>query len=369
MTVLGPILPVLSARWGLNDMQSGYLFLVQFASSCVGMLLSAVMVQKLGSRRTLILGLITMAVGVTLLSRSDWGFGLAAVCIYGVAFGTNTPAVNLFVARAASPRSAAALNLVNSSWGIGAMGCPVLVAMAQRQHRVPVFLYALAGALVLLALTLTQVRFRADEEVLGAKQVSSSAAHPWRHRMLPVVAVLFFVYVGSENCVGGWIASYARRIGPASSTFWAITPSFFWGGLLVGRALASVTLRILHETRLAVTGLAIAATGIALLISARGMTPVVAGAVLAGLGFAAIFPISFSLLPHWLGDAVSSLSGAILAIGNLGGAVLPWVVGAVSTQFSSLRVGLGVPLVGALGMLVFYSFQQSNQSALQAGSI
>jgi fucose permease len=360
MTVLGPVLPVLAGRWRLNDMQSGYLFLAQFASSCLGMLLSGLMVQRWGSRRTLIAGQVMMAFGLALLSRTEWTVGLAAVCIYGLAFGTNTPTVNLFVARAAAPRSASALNLVNSSWGVGAMACPMLVAVAQRQDRVPLFLYSLAATLVILAIALTQVRFRSDEEASTAKPPSHAAANPWLHPMLPLVALLLFTYVGSENCVGGWVASFARRIGSESSTFWAITPSFFWGGLLVGRALAPALLRTLHEVRVAIGGLATAVAGVALLISAHTMTPVVAGAILAGLGFASIFPISLALFPHWLGDAASEVSGAVFAMGNLGGAVLPWVVGAVSTQFSSLRVGLAVPLVGALGMLGFYLTSGNN---------
>jgi FHS family glucose/mannose:H+ symporter-like MFS transporter len=354
MTVLGPVLPVLSTRWGLNDMQAGYLFLAQFASSCVGMLFSGVMVRRWGYRLTLIFGLVLMAAGVALLGRADWGFGLAAVCIFGAAFGTNTPAANLFIARASGSKSAAALSLLNSSWGIGAMGCPLIVAFAQRRHHVPIFLYGLAAALVAFAFSLGLFRFRADEKRAVLDQPLLSSANPWKHRLLPIITLLFFVYVGSENSVGGWVASYARRISPGSSMFWAITPSFFWGALLIGRALAPLALRRTPEIRLAMGGVALGALGITLLLMAKTMTPVVIGASMTGLGFSSVFPINISLLPHWFGETTTRISGVIFATGNLGGAVLPWVVGALSTQFHSLRVGLGVPLVGAVGMLLFY---------------
>jgi len=177
-----------------------------------------------------------------------------------------------------------------------------------------------------------------------------------------VVAVLFFVYVGSENSVGGWVASYARRISTDSSTFWTITPSFFWGALLLGRALAPLTLQKIHETKLAGVGVALAAIGVGVLLSAKTMTPVVVGASLAGLGFSSVYPINISLLSHWFGDTTTRVSGAIFAIGNLGGAVLPWVVGAVSTKTGSLRAGLTVPLCGALGMLLFYLIHKTKPS-------
>jgi FHS family glucose/mannose:H+ symporter-like MFS transporter len=363
MTLLGPILPVLSTRWALNDMQAGYLFFAQFASSCAGMLLSGMMVRRYGYRLTLMFGLATSGIGVALLARADWTFGLLAVCIFGVAFGTNTPATNLFVARTYAPKSASALNLLNSSWGVGAMACPLLMAVAQRTDRVPLFLYGLSGGLIVLVVAMSLVAFRVDVEKTPITQISPNAGSPWQHRLLPIIMVLFFVYVGSENSVGGWVASYARRIGTSSSsTFWTITPSFFWGALLLGRALAPLALRKAHETMVAGCGVALASIGIAILLMAKTMTPVVVGASLAGLGFSSVYPINVSLLSRWFGEATTRLSGIIFAIGNLGAAVMPLVVGAVSKK-ASLRAGLTVPLCGALGMLVFYLAHRNAHSS------
>jgi FHS family glucose/mannose:H+ symporter-like MFS transporter len=362
MTLLGPILPLLSTRWGLNDMQAGYLFFAQFASSCLGMLMSGTLVRRYGYRLTLMFGLVLSALGIALLARADWGFGLAAVCVSGIAFGTNTPATNLFVANTYAPRSAPALNLLNSSWGIGAMACPLVIALAQRQHHVPIFLYALSAALIVLAISMSAVSFRVDTERPPSLEVSAQTANPWKHQLLVVIAVLFFVYVGSENSVGGWVASYARRISTDSSTFWTITPAFFWGALLLGRALAPLVLQKVNETRLAGTGVALAGLGIGVLLAAKTMTPVVVGASLAGLGFSSVYPINVSLLSHWFGENTTRVSGAIFAIGNLGGAVLPWVVGAISTKMGSLRLGLSVPLCGALAMLIFYLVHKAKSS-------
>jgi fucose permease len=354
MTVLGPILPVLSMRWELNDMQAGYLFFAQFASSCVGMLLSGVLVQRYGYRKTMMAGLLLMAVGIGLLARANWMFGLIAVCIYGVAFGTNTPATNLFVAEANPNKSASALNLLNSSWGIGAMSCPLIVALAQRTHHVPVFMYGLAIGLIALIVCFSQFRFSTDAPHVSVQESSSEVPNAWGHRMLPMILPLFFVYVGTETAVGGWVASYARRVDSSSPTFWAITPAFFWGALLVGRATAPLVLRRLQETKVATLGVGLALAGVGTLLLAKTMTLVVIGASLAGLGLASVYPIQVSLLSRWFGEAVKKLSGVIFATGNLGGAILPWLVGAVSMRFSSLRVGLMVPLAGAVAMLLFY---------------
>jgi len=190
-------------------------------------------------------------------------------------------------------------------------------------------------------------------------QTSGNVSSAWKHRLLPIIMVVFFVYVGSENSVGGWVASYAQRISTSSSTFWTITPSFFWGALLAGRALAPLALRKFHETKVAGGGVALASLGVAILLMAKTMTPVVIGASLAGLGFSSVYPINVSLLSDWFGEATTRLSGLIFAIGNLGAAVMPLVVGAVSKR-ASLRAGLAVPLCGALSMLLFYLLHQSS---------
>ena len=73
MTFIGPMLPILAARWSLTDAQSGSLIFVQFFSSMFGMLVSGLSVQRLGYRTTLIIGSLLMASGMALLA-SGLGF-------------------------------------------------------------------------------------------------------------------------------------------------------------------------------------------------------------------------------------------------------------------------------------------------------
>lgn len=65
-----------------------------------------------------------------------------------------------------------------------------------------------------------------------------------------------------------------------------------------------------------------------------------------------VFPSLVILLTSLLGNRVSRNGGPIFAIGGLGGAALPLLVGVVSTQFGALHFGLWVPLL-ALGILFF----------------
>jgi FHS family glucose/mannose:H+ symporter-like MFS transporter len=356
MTMLGPLLPILSARWSLNDTQAGNLFLAQYVSSTGGMLSSGLMVRRYGYRITLILGALLMTIGVALLGGGGRLIGFAGICVIGLGFGMTTPACNLFMSDAMPERRASALNLLNSSWGVGAMASPIIIGAVQRVHHTTAFFYALASTLALLALTLASVRFIADENrhspLANPKPLSA-----WNAKFFVLVGAMFFIYVGSETAVGGWIASYAQRILPGAPTMWAMMPSFFYGTMLIGRALAPVALRSLSEVRVAAIGMALAVIGVLILVTGTSTASVIAGSSIAGLGFSSVFPIQISLLPRWFGDRVDSVSGFLFAIGNFGGGTLPWLVGALSTHFSSLRVGFAVPMLGAATLMAFYGAQ------------
>jgi MFS transporter, FHS family, glucose/mannose:H+ symporter len=352
MTFIGPMLPILAARWSLTDAQSGSLIFVQFFSSMFGMLVSGVSVQRQGYRFTLIIGAMLMASGMALLASGSWGMGILAVSILGIGYGLTTPAGNLRTAEINPENSASALNVVNAVWGIGAMGSPFLVALAQREHRPAYFLYGTAGALLVLLLALLLTRFVPDSHA----HIESSPRDKsfWSESALPLICALFFVYVGTETSFGAWSATYARRVDSRAHVLATVTPSFYWGALLLGRALAPIFLRFRSAVTVARSGLAIALLGGLALVAAHEMKLVVVGALLAGLGLASIFPISVSLLPGWFGPSARRASGAVFASGNIGGAVVPWFVGEISSHTAGLRVAFLIPLLGVSAMLVFY---------------
>src|SRR5436190_7482942 len=162
MTFLGPLLPILAARWGLSDAVAGRLFLTQFISSMVGMFLSAQLVQRRGYRRTFIIGLVLMTVGTALLASGPFLVGVAAVAILGMGHGITTPAGNLRTAEINPQRSASALNVINAVWGVGALSPSFLLSIARRLQHPEWFLYGTAVLLVSLLAALAVSRFEPD---------------------------------------------------------------------------------------------------------------------------------------------------------------------------------------------------------------
>jgi len=361
--LLGPLLPQLSARWSLNYVQAGSLFTAQYLGAMLGVVASGLMVSRWGFRFAINAGLFAMAVGVGALPFSSRVAGLICIFCYGFGLGLAIPAINLFVAAVNPERRSAALSLLNFSWSVGAVACPFLVAAATKAGQTQLFLIILAGFLLLLLLGFVVIPSsfiepaRVENKVenrVGNNEEQNASPSRWNRRALFVLSALFFLYVGTENAFGGWIASYAKSLGTQSLTLPVMTPSFFYAALMLGRWIAPFVLRTVDEIRAARAGLFIACVGMAGLLLSRAMPLVVISASIAGLGLAAVYPITISRLSEEFGPAAARAGSITFALSNLGGAFLPWLVGYSADRFKDLRAGLAVPLAGALLMYALY---------------
>ena len=344
-TILGPLLPLLAAEWSLTDAQAGYLFTSLFVGSIAGVVVSSWMVPRVGSRLPLMLGLGMMAVGVGTLGSGTSIFGLVSALLMGIGLGLTVPTTNLLVSELNPQKRAAALNLVNLSWGVGAVASPSLVALAQQMNRTAPLQYGISAVLIVLAGSLRFFAFPPPARAADRNRASGDDG-VWSSRFVPILGALFFLYVGSETSVGGWIAAYAHRVMTGPGTTWAMMPSFFWAALLAGRAVAPAVLRHISEEKVARGGLTLAALGISLLLLSRNGREVAASVAIAGLGFSSVYPIVIASLSHKFGAMASRVGGLTFTLAGLGGASLPLLVGHLSTRYTSLRAGLVIQLLG-----------------------
>ena len=353
--LLGPMLPTLSARWSLNYSQAGALFTVQYVASTLAVALSGVMVSRWGFRFAMKAGLLLMSAGVALLLAGPKILGILCIAASGGGMGLAVPAANLLVAEVNPVRRSARLNLLNFCWSTGSVACPFLVAAAAKHHKLPVFLAAVAGFSLLVAFGIAAMPSHIVEPYAAkdAGQSKAPAIH-WKNGALLILAALFFLYVGVENGFGGWIASYAKSLGSVTPALSVMTPSFFYTALMLGRWLAPLLLRMTDEIRLVQVGLLAACAGMAGLILSHGLRGVVVSASLAGLGLSYVYPITISVLSREFGSASSRVGSLMFTMSNLGGGLMPWLVGVTSTHFGTLKAGLAVPLIGCAAMYGLY---------------
>jgi fucose permease len=350
-TILGPSLPTFIARWALDDTQAGLFFTTQFTGSLLGVLLSSAILSTRGYRDALVLGFFLMAAGVTGLNSASQYIALLATALYGFGFGIAIPATNLCIAEISGARRAAALNLVNMAWGIGAIACPLLLLAGLRADRYTAVLLSIAVCALLLSIFFGSIKFEGLSSKSPRTATAKQKINPQHPVHVPVVlALLFYLYIGTENAISGWAAEQAHRVGTGDAS--AVMPMFFWAGLLSGRGISALILTKVKESLLVITGLVISAVGTASLLLAATRSQVILAVVPAGFGLASVYPIFISWLSKWYGERARRLGGVMFSMAAVGGATMPWLVGFISQHANSLRVGLLVPLCGCAAMIV-----------------
>jgi fucose permease len=360
VTVLpGPLLPVMAARWGLRDVQSGGFFAAEFAASTVGAIFSP---HRL--RRNLPTGYALMTTGVLLLTVASQtaqptlghSLALTAFALIGLGIGLSVTATNLYVGRAAEERRrgdrARGLSIVNLWWGIGAVACPWLIAATEDGGWLRAFLVlvALSAALMFFGLA-PQLRFAETPSLIPARTSLRQDAG-----LLAFFAAFLFLYVGVENTVSGWITTYAHRFSGLTVEDAGLLVSLFWVALLTGRALGSALLRRLPERAVLLPSLVLALAAVAALLEPHRTGVVLMAVALAGAGFGPVFPLGVARLLARVSDHRNT--GWVFAMCASGGAVLPWLTGLVSTRTGSLRLGFAVA-VGAMAAILILALLET----------
>jgi FHS family glucose/mannose:H+ symporter-like MFS transporter len=367
--LLGPMLPILSARWSLNYAQAGALFTAQYIVATCAVALSGMVVSLRGYRFAINTGLLLIAAGLACLLSGGRVLGIICIGAYGAGLGFAVPAANLLVAEVNPKRRSASLNSLNFFWSAGAVSCPFLVAAAVKFQRISIFLWAAAAFCVLLIFAIAMV----PENVANAagKKHHEPGSNGWRSQWVSFVLLgaLFCIYVGTENCFGGWVASYAKSFGSFTPWLALITPSFFYAALMLGRLLAPLILRAADELTVARGGLLLSCVGAAGLLISKTLTAVILSACAAGLGLSSIYPITIALLSYEFGSSSSKAGSVMFTLSNIGGGLLPWAVGLFSSKFGTIKVGLVIPMVGCAVMLALYLRTWGKQSDEQGSAL
>jgi MFS transporter, FHS family, glucose/mannose:H+ symporter len=350
--LLGPMLPTLSARWSLDYAQAGALFTAQYIASTCAVALSGVLASRWGFRFAITTGLVLMSAGLSLLLAGSRLLGILCIAASGAGMGLAIPPANLLVAGANPGRRSATLNLLNFFWSAGAVSCPFLVAAAARSNRIPLFLALVSAFSVGVAIWIAMMPARVGgpttrEEEPAIRPLIQGRLHPFL-----ILAALFLLYVGTENAFGGWIASYSKSLGTLTPAIAVMTPSFFYAAMMLGRWLAPLLLRNAGEVVLVQAGLLLSCIGMGGLVFSHGLRGVLASACTAGLGLSYVYPITISLLSREFGSP--RIASFMFVLSNIGGGLLPWIVGIASTRFATLKVGLLVPLLGCAAMFALY---------------
>jgi fucose permease len=155
-----------------------------------------------------------------------------------------------------------------------------------------------------------------------------------------------FLYVGAEVCVSSGIPLFLKeQYGIDVNKVGLLGTGLFFAALTVGRLCGGVALNWMKPRKFFVVTCGASVLGLLGLL-VPDATVAAASFVLAGLGFANIFPMVFSLAVEHMPSRANELSG-LMVTAIVGGALLPPLMGFVA-DFATVQVSFIVPMAAIL---------------------
>lgn len=364
ITCLNDILiPHLKAVMDLNYTQ---VMLVQFAfftAYAVISLPSGMLVEKIGYKNGIVIGLSTTGIGSLLFypAAGYQSFPMFLFALFVLASGITLlqVAANPYVAILGKPETASSrLNLTQAFNSLGTTIAPLFGSLLilsvavktteelQKMSPSEVTAYKLAEASAVqvpyLGIAATLFVIAAIFAVIKlpkieAADVQSSDSNggnyhdlhksAWGYKHLVLGAVAIFVYVGGEVSIGSFLVNYLGQpfIAGLKEADAGRFVSFYWGGAMVGRFIGSGIQRKIKPNLMLAFNAVVAA--VLVIVSMLTYHEVAMWSILAvGLFNSIMFPTIFTLAIDGLGKHTGQASG-ILCTAIVGGAILPVIQG------------------------------------------
>src|SRR6266567_2772757 len=248
---LGVLIPSMRMHYGVDKATISLLFLFQTVGYLIAAFNSGLLVEKLGNRRFLVLGVASFLLGVGALSLMPQ-FMVILIMMLPLGFGVAIIDAGLNIYIASMPRNAALLNYLHAFYGTGALLGPVIASafLAMRWGWNSVYIVWIGTSVVLLIgfqLVFKDQNISLQENVT-TKPKSNVLVAALSVPIVWVAALFMLIYVGAEVSVGSWSYSFLTEERHASILLAGWMVSGYWIGLTLGRlTLARVALRVGSE--------------------------------------------------------------------------------------------------------------------------
>ena len=392
-TALNDILvPHLKAVFGLNYVQTMLIQFTFFGSYLVLSMPSARVIERLGYKYSMIVGLIAMGLGCLLFVPAagvpSYGLFLSALFVLAAGITLLQVAANPYVATLGSEKSASArLNLIQGFNSLATVVGPLLggililsqtkagtarLATAESLADRMVDAKAVQGpyfwiAVVLLLIALMVWATRLPVDPTASRKVEEVKGTLLQHKNLVMGAIAIFMYVGAEVSIGSFLINYmaSPHVSHMTTAEGARYLMFYWGGAMIGRFLiGAVMLRFMAPSKMLSDNCIIAIFLIALSMLSKGPLAMWA-MLLVGLCNSIMFPTIFTLAIKGLGPLTGRGSG-VLVTAIFGGAVIP-MLQAVVADTAGLTISFVIPVACYLYIWLFAE-RTLNQGVPQSSS-
>ncbi|MBS1789500.1 MAG: MFS transporter [Acidobacteria bacterium] len=356
---VGPTLPALAAQTNVEIKQISNMFVARSAGTLIGSWLIGRMYDRFTGHPLLAISLLISAVAMALLPISGFlWMVLALSLVIGLASASINVGGNAMIVMVHGDKVRPFMSTLHFAFGFGGFIAPMFVAaFADRPNglRWAYWMLALIGVLPGILTTFsTSPRPQTDHH----KEIAASIPAT----LIGLLIFYFFLEVGAEASVMGWIFSYSVSQGISPQVAYKIN-SAFWAAFTLGR-LATIWLSRFAALPQILCFVSLAALfASALLVFPPTSNLVLGCAIGFGISIAPVFPSTFGFAQSRL-HLSGKVTGFFLVGSSAGGMFWPRLIGQFFELHGAQVMAWTVvgTLLGALALILLIA-SRSHQEA------
>lgn len=369
--IIGSVLEPMMIEYQLDYRDGGQLIMNQFLGFLVGVLFAPLIIKALGRRLVLLLALALFAASqLSLFLLLPWNVLLAIIPLGGAGLGlTETVLAGLIIGKL-KEKKASIMVLTEVFFGVGALAVPVLSALLIANGNWNMVFFVVGAAVMLSFCLWLFLRFDDYEPLLTKEAVAGADGdeRPVKARYpktsLPLVlfgSMFFFCYVGVEMTFPNYLPSILAMTSDLSPSVLALSITVFWGAMTIGRMIMVFVVGKINVATLFL----LSVFGQLAMLGLFAISPhyIVSFIVIffAGLLMGGIFSLGLLVVNEGLPGLEDRTTSLLIAMGGLGGALLPRLTGSLLDHYSvqvTLLVIFAIALVMTALMFLIFHFRK-----------
>lgn len=281
---------------------------------------------KIGKKRLLMVSYSLIILG-TFLAGTSGNFAGFIICVLliGAGFSVTEGTLSAVLSDEYPDESTRHLNFSQVAFSAGAMAGPFAAqALISSGIFFKDLFFLVSAAFLALGILFSLTRHQNDRGIEPQGEGALFAVSFLRSRVLLLLALSIFLYVGIENTVSSFSDSYFElQLGtPALS---AVALSLFWGAMIPSRFLAGVLKTDRKKLFSALSVLAAAAAAAAMFVP--GHTAKVVLFAVCGFGCGPLWPLLMDGVAQKKRGSTGPALNMMMAFSGLGGAAIPFLAG------------------------------------------
>ncbi|HEX6465721.1 MAG TPA: MFS transporter [Terriglobales bacterium] len=338
-SMLGTLLPELSARFHLTPEQNGSIAALQAVGLMLASIATGPLIDNKGKKTGFVIGMALIVISLVGLPNST-GAGTIMICMFllGLGGGTIVTASNNLVSDVGEDKRASMLNFAHVFFGLGSLLTPFIAANLFEGN--VILLTYIVAAMTVVALVVqatTPMPVPAPGDGFRPSEIVRLKGKP----LLFILSLFVFLYVSCEVGFWNWLARYLVTRGVPERRALNILALGFGSGILLGRLIGSRVLRRYSAVSLSLACSALMAITTYWTLHTGSPAGAAVSVFCAGLAMGPVYPSSMAIAGDAFPYMTATCMGIVITSGWIGLAVSSRLIGWVASG----REGLGDALL------------------------